>query len=179
MSASVNKVILIGRVVADVEPVRTMPGSGNTATKFRLAVGRGKKNAQGVWENKETMYIDCEVFAYPDAKRNLVDIVTRYVKKGDSVYIEGRLKLDEWDDKSTGQKRSKHLVDVTDVQFLGGNKQDEDGGGESHGQQAPPPPRQQRATPGRAADDRPDDGIPFAWLIPLGLLAQSAASALS
>jgi single-strand DNA-binding protein len=142
MSASVNKVILIGRVVSEVDPVRTL-SNGSTVTKFRLAVGRGKKNAQGVWENQDTMYIDCEVFAYADAKRNLVDIVTKYVKKGDNLYLEGRLKLDEWDDKGTGQKRQKHKIDVTDVQFLGGNKQDD---GDDGDQQAPPPRQQRQAT---------------------------------
>lgn len=182
MNAAVNKVMLMGRVVSGPEDVRTLPNSGSTVTKFRLAVGRGKKNAQGVWENQDTMFIDCEVFAYPDAKRNLVDIVTRYVKQGDSVFVEGALRLEEWEDKGGGGKRSKHKVSVNDIQFLGGNKAGESEGGEQ--EQSAPPPRQQQGRPapaprGGGYSPPDDDQIPFSWLIPIGILLASVANSVS
>ena len=181
MSAAVNKVMLMGRVVSGPEDVRTLPNSGSTVTKFRLAVGRGKKNAQGVWENQDTMFIDCEVYAYPDAKRNLVDIVTRYVKQGDSVFVEGVLKLEEWEDKNGGGKRSKHKVNVNDIQMLGGNKGGDSEGGEQ--EQSAPPPRQQRTpTPaprGGGYSPPDDESIPFSWLLPLAISLSSLAAMLA
>src|SRR5436190_11634928 len=106
--ATLNKVMLIGRLTDNPEPPRTLPNSGSTVVKFRFAVGRSKKNPQtGQWENDPNpLYIDCDVFTPQGAKRNLCDLVTKYVKKGDPLYIEGRLQLDQWDDKTTGQKRS-------------------------------------------------------------------------
>jgi len=128
--ASLNKVMLIGRLTDNPEPPRTLPNSGSTVVKFRFAVGRSKKNQQtGQWENDPNpLYIDCEAFSRPDNKRNLVELITQYAKKGDSLYIEGRLQLDQWDDKNGGGKRSKHKVVVESIEFVGG-KSGEDGGG--------------------------------------------------
>ncbi len=120
--ATLNKVQLMGRLTAEPEAPRVLPNGGSTVVKFRMAVGRSKKNQQtGQWENDPNpLYIDCEVFAYPDAKRNLCDLVTRYVKRGDQLYVEGRLQLDEWEDKNGGGKRSKHKVVVDAIELLGG-----------------------------------------------------------
>jgi len=132
--ASLNKVMLIGRLTADPEAPRTLPNSGNTVVKFRMAVGRSKKNPQtGQWENDPNpMYIDCEVFSSQMSKRNLPDVVTRFVKRGDQIFVEGRLQLDTWDDKATGAKRSKHKIVVDSIELLGG-KSDGGGDGGSYG----------------------------------------------
>ena len=97
--------------------------------KFRFAVGRSKKNPQtGQWENDPNpLYIDCEAFSRPDSKRNLPELITQYAKKGDPLYIEGRLQLDQWEDKNGGGKRSKHKIVVDSIEFLGG-RNDGDGG---------------------------------------------------
>lgn len=159
--ASLNKVMQIGRLTADPEPPRVLPNTGSTLVKFRLAVGRSKKNPQtGQWENLDTMYIDCEVFSRPDAKRNLCDVVSKYVKKGDELYLEGRLQLDEWEDKTGGGKRSKHKIVVEEIQLLGGKG---DGGGAKEPIDAGDPgetfkPRQQPQRGGTPVDD---DQIPF------------------
>src|SRR5882724_3158286 len=99
--ATLNKVMLIGRLTDNPEPPRTLPTSGSTVVKFSFAVGRSKKNPQtGQWESDPNpLFIDCEVFTSPGAKRNLCELITKYVKKGDPLYIEGRLQLDRWDDK--------------------------------------------------------------------------------
>jgi single-strand DNA-binding protein len=79
------------------------------------------------------MYIDCEAYARPDAKRNLVDVIHRYVKQGDQIFIEGRLQLDEWQDKTSGQQRSKHKVVIDSIELLGGKSDGSGGGGDSGG----------------------------------------------
>jgi single-strand DNA-binding protein len=118
--------MLIGRLTNNPDQPRTLPNSGSTAIRFRLAVGRSRKNPQtGQWENDpNVLYIDCEAYSRPDAKRNLVDVIQRFVKQGDQVFIEGRLQLDEWTDKTSGQPRSKHKVVVDSVELLGGKSDD-------------------------------------------------------
>ncbi len=165
--ASVNRVILIGRLTADPEPPKVLPNSGTTLVKFRMAVGRSRKNPQtGQWENDPNpLYIDCEVFSKADQKRNLADVVTRYVKRGDELYCEGRLQLDEWEDKNGGGKRSKHKIVVDSIELLGGK-----GGGESKepinhedpGEtMAPRQPARQTQQSRPAVQPVEDDGIPF------------------
>ncbi len=132
--ATLNKVMLIGRLTRDPEAPRSLP-SGGTVVKFGFAVGRSKKNQQtGQWENDPNpLFIDCEVFSRPDSKRNLPDLITQYCKKGDSLYIEGRLQLDQWEDKNGGGKRSKHKLVVDNLEFLGGKTNEGGGGGEAEG----------------------------------------------
>jgi single-strand DNA-binding protein len=135
--ATLNKVMLIGRLTDNPEPPRTLPNSGSTVVKFRFAVGRSRKNQQtGQWENDPNpLYIDCEAFTRPDDRRNLVDLISRYCQKGSQLFIEGRLQLDTWEDKNNpGQKRSKHKIVVERLEFLdrapgaGGGGGDEAGG---------------------------------------------------
>jgi len=126
--ATLNKVMLIGRLTDNPEPPRTLP-SGGTVVKFRFAVGRSRKNPQtGQWENDPNpLYIDCEAFSRPDSKRNLPDLISQYAKKGDPLFIEGRLQLDQWEDKNGGGKRSKHKIVVESIEFL--SSRGESGGG--------------------------------------------------
>lgn len=137
--ATLNKVMLIGRLTKPPEAPRVLPNSGSTVVKFRFAVGRSKKNDQGGWDkDPNQLYIDCEVFSRPDSKRNLADLVTKYAKQGDLMYIEGRLVFEEWEDKNGGGKRSKHKLVVDSLEFLGGRTAEgggEGGGGESGGRQ--------------------------------------------
>src|SRR5262249_59874256 len=127
--ATLNKVMLIGRLTDNPEEPRTLPNSGSRVIRFRFAVGRSRKNPQtGQWENDPNpLYIDCEAFSRPDTKRDLVNLIQQYCKKGDPLFIEGRLQLDEWTDKQTNQKRSKHKVVVESVELLG-SRNTEDGG---------------------------------------------------
>jgi single-strand DNA-binding protein len=114
--ANVNKVILIGNLTRDPE-VRTFSTGGKVA-KFGFAVNNRKKNSQtGQWEDIP-MFIECEAFNRGDYSKQ-ADLVEQYLTKGRQVYLEGHLQLDQWDDKTTGQKRSKHKVVVDHIQFLG------------------------------------------------------------
>jgi single-strand DNA-binding protein len=130
--ATLNKVMLMGRLTANPEEPRTLPNSGSRVIKFRFAVGRSRKNAAtGNWEpDPNQLYVDCEAFSRPDTKRDLVSLLYQYAKQGDQLYIEGRLQLDEWTDKTTNQKRSKHKVVVESVEFIGGRGSE---GGEGMG----------------------------------------------
>src|SRR4051794_8219873 len=123
--ANLNKVILIGRLTRDPES-RTF-STGGKVTKFGFAVTNRKKNSQtGQWED-EPMFIDCEAFNRGEFGK-LADTIETYCKKGSQICIEGRLRLDQWDDKTTGQKRSKHMIVVESMQLLG-SRQDGQGGG--------------------------------------------------
>ena len=81
------------------------------------------------------MFIDCEAFSRPDARRDLVSLIQQYCKKGDPLYLDGRLVLDQWEDKNGGGKRSKHKVVVDNIEFLGGKTGGDEGaaGGEGYG----------------------------------------------
>jgi len=128
--ATLNKLMLIGRLTANPEEPRTLPNSGSRVIKFRFAVGRSRKNpATGNWDpDPNQLYVDCEAFSRPDAKRDLVSLIQQYAKQGDQLYIEGRLQLDEWTDKTTNQKRSKHKMVVEGIEFLGSKNAEGMGG---------------------------------------------------
>ncbi len=113
--ANLNKVILIGRLTRDPE-CRTFSTGGKVA-KFGFAVTNRRKNSQtGQWED-EPMFIDCEAFNRGEFGK-LADTIETYCRKGNQICIEGRLHLDQWDDKNTGQKRSKHKLVVEQMQLL-------------------------------------------------------------
>ena len=113
--ASFNKVILIGNLTRDPE-VRTFANGGKVA-KFGFAVNNRKKNNQtGQWE-EVPMFIDVDVFNRGD-NGTLANVVEQYCRKGTQICIEGRLQLDNWNDKASGQKRSKHKIVVESIQLL-------------------------------------------------------------
>lgn len=142
--ANVNKVILIGNLTRDPE-VRTFSTGGKVA-KFGFAVNNRKKNSQtGQWE-EVPMFIDCEAFNRGDYSKQ-ADLVEQYLSKGKQVYLEGHLQLDQWDDKTTGQKRSKHKVVVDRIEFLGSR----DGGPQGQRSSTPQPDAY-------AGDDGPPSG---------------------
>jgi single-strand DNA-binding protein len=113
--ANLNKVILIGRLTRDPE-CRTFSNGGKVA-KFGFAVTNRKKNSQsGQWED-EPMYIDCEVYNRGESG-TLANLVEDRCRKGSQICIEARLHLESWDDKTTGQKRTKHKLVVESLQLL-------------------------------------------------------------
>lgn len=170
--ASLNKVMLIGRLTDNPEPAKILPNSGTKVVKFRFAVGRSRKNPQtGQWENDPNpLYIDCEAFNRGENGK-LADLAEAYLVKGKQCYLEGRLQLDTWDDKQTGQKRSKHKIVVDTIQFLD-SREGGEGGGEtsaprSMNRPASTPARSAPANTGRSYDDmdtpsgESDSDIPF------------------
>lgn len=156
--ATLNKVMLMGRLTD--EPKEGALPNGTRVVKFRFAVGRSKKNpATGQWENDPNpLYIDCEAFTRTDAKRDLVSLIMQYCHKGDSLYIDGRLQFDQWEDKNGGGKRSKHKIVVENVEFLGGKGGS--GGGEEGGSRSYGGSGGSRQTGGSRSAPPSDDGGP-------------------
>ncbi len=111
--ANVNKVILIGNVTRDVES-KALP-SGSSLASLSLAVNRSYKTESGE-KREEVTFVDVELWG------RVAEIAAQYVKKGSPLYVEGRLKMDSWEDKETGQKRSKMKVVGEAIQLLGSKK---------------------------------------------------------
>lgn len=122
--ADLNKVMLIGRLSRDPQ-LRYLP-SQSAVCDFGFAVGRKFKTANGE-SKEETCFLDCTVFGKG------AEIFNQYMAKGKQCYLEGRLRLDQWDDKTTGAKRSKITVVVEDFQFLGSKSDGQGGGGGDEG----------------------------------------------
>jgi single-strand DNA-binding protein len=152
---NLNKVMLIGNLTRDPE-IKYTP-KGTAVADLGLAINRVYSSDQGE-KREETTFVDVELWG------RQAEIAGEYLKKGRPVYIEGRLKLDTWDDKETGQKRSKMRVVGETLQLLGSRDSDGDGGSrpsrESNQQQRPPRKpreRQQQDTNG----DGVEDDVPF------------------
>lgn len=112
---SFNKVTLVGNLTRDPE-VRTFANGGKVAN-FGLAVNDRKKGANGQWED-DTMFIDCSAFNSEHGSK-LADQISERCRKGDRLMVDGKLKLDSWDDKATGEKRSKLKVTVFSIVLMG------------------------------------------------------------
>lgn len=164
--ANLNKVMLIGNCTRDPE-IRYTP-KGTAVAEVGLAVNRISTTDQGE-RREEVTFIDVTLWG------RQAEIAGEYLKKGRPVYIEGRLQLDTWDDKQSGQKRSKLKVVGENLQLLGSREggggagaASGGGGGEySEGGYAPPArkPMSKPAPPPRPPAD-PDldvgeDDIPF------------------
>jgi len=146
--ASFNKVILMGNLTRDPE-LRYTP-KGTAIAKIGLAVNRVWTNEAGE-KKEEVTFVDVDVFG------RTAENVGQYMRKGRPIMVEGRLKLDQWDDKQTGAKRSKLGVVAETVQFLGGAPGAGEGGGA-----APAAPRAARpaASSAPAAEPVEGDGPP-------------------
>ena len=108
--ASLNKIFLIGNITRDPE-IRYTP-SGAALCALGLAVNRKYTTAKGE-ERDETCFVDIDVWG------RQAESCQNYLKKGAPVFVEGRLKFDQWDDRDTGRKRSRLTVTAERVQFLG------------------------------------------------------------
>lgn len=117
--ADYNRVLLMGRLTRDIE-LRFTTGNQPVAN-IGLAVGRKYKTKEGE-SREETCFIDCEAWG------RTAEVMKQYLVKGRPVFIEGRLKLDQWQDKD-GNARSKHRVVVETFQFVDGGGSGGSGGG--------------------------------------------------
>jgi single-strand DNA-binding protein len=152
--ANLNRVLLIGNLTRDPE-VRYTP-KGTAVTEISLAVNRIYSGEDGE-KKEETTFVDVTLWA------RQAEIAGQYLRKGRPVFIEGRLQLDSWDDKQTGQKRSRLRVVAENLQLLGSRPEGESSSAPSSApRRAPsapaPPPRAEPRDPD--LDAEPDD-IPF------------------
>src|SRR5207245_2011843 len=152
--ASFNKVILLGNLTRDPE-VRYTP-KGSAVCDLGIAVNRVYTTESGE-RREDVTYVDVVLWA------RLAEIAGEYLKKGRPVFIEGRLQMDTWDDKQSGQKRTKLRVVGETMQLLGSRPPAATGAAESGDEDrqsraakpSPPPPKStESAAPG-------EDEIPF------------------
>lgn len=166
--ANLNKVMLIGNLTRDPE-IKYTP-KGTAVAQLGLAINRHWSNDAGE-KQEETTFVDVELWG------RQAEVAGEYLKKGRPVFIEGRLKLDTWDDKTSGQKRSKMKVVGEQLQLLGSREGGGGGGGnygggaggggtgESSDERGARPASRPVAPPNRPQPDPdldvPEDDVPF------------------
>lgn len=165
-----NKVMVLGRLTRDPE-VRYTP-NGKPVCDIALAVGRKIGGGEsGMERREETTYVDITLW------NKQAELAGQYLSKGRELFVEGRLTLDSWEDRNTGQKRSKLKVVCENMQFVGSS-----GGGQQQQQrpqysnnsqhqdsvpsqnqsyQAPPPQQPQKGLNEPVFEPEEDDDIPF------------------
>ena len=163
MSRSLNKVTLIGNLGNDPE-VRSTTG-GNRVATFSLATSRSWSGPSGDKQEK-TEWHRCVVWNTKSS--TLADIVEKYVKKGDKLYVEGRIEYRQWQDKD-GQTRYTTEINVRELIMLGGGRGGDSEGGNPGMSRSRAPERAKSAAgaPGDDFEDFPgalndeDDDLPF------------------
>ena len=151
--ANFNKVILAGNLTRDPE-LRYTP-KGTAVAKIGMALNRTWKSETG--ETKEEVtFVDVEAFG------RQAEVIGQYMKKGRPFLVEGRLKLDQWEDKNTHQKQSKLKVVLESFSFLDSNRGGEGGGSEAPRSRPVPASNKGESPAGEAEAPPPeDDDVPF------------------
>jgi len=150
--ANLNKVMLLGNLTRDPELRHTPKGSA--VADLGVAINRRVPDGNGGWRD-ETTFVDVTVWGASAENAN------KYLSKGRGVFIEGRLQMDSWDDKTTGQKRTKLKVVADNLQFLPDGK----GGARSQGDDSSSSSNEgdsrQGGSAGPTDDYQEEDDIPF------------------
>jgi single-strand DNA-binding protein len=153
---ALNKVLLMGNLTRDPE-LRVTP-KGTPICQFALAINRQFKMESGE-SREEVIYVDVEAWGKQG------ETIAKYCTKGRPLYVEGRLKLDQWEDKNTKEKRSRMKVVLEQFQFLGDGRGGSapSGAGDAPAAASPerfsPPPRASSTKP--AATENLDEDVPF------------------
>jgi single-strand DNA-binding protein len=156
-----NKVILAGNLTRDPE-LRYTP-TGTAIAKFGLAINRKWRDSSSGELKEDVTFVDVDVFG------KSAETVGQYMKKGSAILIEGRLKLDQWEDKQTQQKRSRLGVVAESFTFLGSGPSREGGGGDFNSGGGAPPARPRSpqpsgppsSSPGPDSQPPEEDDVPF------------------
>jgi single-strand DNA-binding protein len=159
MAGSYNKVLLMGNLTRDPE-LRHLPNSNTAVCKFGLAINRRYRTADGE-QREEVTFVDCDCFG------KTAEMISQYMKKGRPLFVEGHLRLDQWE--KDGVKQSKLKVVVDNFQFIdskpGGGDEGGGGGGapqRSYGNSGSAPAR--TSAPAKASnnyDPVGEEDIPF------------------
>ena len=156
--ANFNKVILAGNLTRDPE-LRYLP-KGTAVAKIGMAINRNWKTETG--ETKEEVtFVDVEAYG------RQAEVIAQYMKKGRPFLVEGRLKLDQWEDKNTHQKQSKLKVVLESFSFLDSGRGGDGGGAGAPGdapraRPAASPAAAAKAEPAEPDSPSPDeDDVPF------------------
>ncbi|MEI6464331.1 MAG: single-stranded DNA-binding protein [Verrucomicrobiota bacterium] len=158
---SLNKVLLMGNLTRDPE-LRVTP-KGTSICQFSLAINRQFKMESGE-SREEVIFVDIEAWGKQG------ETIAKYMTKGRPLYVEGRLRLDQWEDKNTKEKRSRMKVVLEQFQFLGDSRGGAPGSGApvSSGEfdqtatpeRHSPPPRTGGPKP-TAPQENLDEDVPF------------------
>jgi single-strand DNA-binding protein len=124
MAGSFNKVFLMGNLTRDVE-LKYTP-SDQAVANIGLAVNRRYRTREGE-DRDETTFVDCEAWG------RTAEVMNQYLAKGRPVFVEGRLKLDQWEDRESGKTRSKLRVVIENFQFIDSPGSAGGGGGGGRG----------------------------------------------
>jgi single-strand DNA-binding protein len=150
-----NKVLLMGNITRDIELKHT--SSNQAVATIGLAVNRRYKTAQGEMKEEAT-FVDCEAWG------KTAEVIQQYFSKGKPIFIEGRLKLDQWEDKE-GKKQSKLRVVIEGFEFVesrGGGGGGGEGRSSAPSREYAPSPRGQSTRGGYSEHQAPaDEDIPF------------------
>lgn len=149
--ASFNKVILLGNLTRDPE-LRVTPG-GLAICKIGLAVNRRYKSATGE-DKEEVTFLDLDAFG------KQAEILGKYVSKGSMLFVEGRLRLDQWDGNQ-GEKRSKISVVVENFQLMPKGGERASGGNSTNYDDVSPPTRSTRSSTTSQPIEDIEDDVPF------------------
>ena len=122
MPKSVNKVVLLGNVGKDPE-IKMLP-SGMAVANLTLATSDRTKDKAGEWQERTEWH---NLTAY----QRTAEIIRDYVKKGNKLYVEGRIQTRSWDDQASGQKKYRTEIIVNDLVLLSGKGEGDGGGGGS------------------------------------------------
>jgi single-strand DNA-binding protein len=144
--ANLNRVIIMGNLTRDPE-LRYTP-KGTAVGEIGIAINRVWNNEQGQ-RQEETTFVDVTLWG------RQAELAQQHLGKGSCVFIEGRLQLETWDDKATGQKRSKLKVVGENLQFMPDGKQRE------RSAPADSAPRREAAPAASPADSDEEEDIPF------------------
>ena len=152
--ASLNKVLLIGNLTRD--PDVRMMSNGRPVCNFGLALNRNYKDSEGN-RKEEVTFVDVECFG-PRA-----EAVAKFFTKGRSIFVEGRLKLDQWESKE-GEKRSAIRVVLDNFEFVDskqGGASNQSRNIETSAPVTSTPSQTQRSEPTASPDSDLDDDVPF------------------
>jgi single-strand DNA-binding protein len=142
--ANFNKVYLMGNLTRDPE-MRVTP-KGTAICQFGVATNRTWKDESGQ-QREDVTFVDVEAWGKTG------EVIHKFLVKGKQIFIEGRLKLDQWEDKTSGQKRSKLKIVCENFQFIGGRSE----GGAPDGRQADAPADRRQQAPKETVDE----DVPF------------------
>lgn len=151
MAGSVNKVILIGNLGSDPE-VRYLEG-GSSVARFNIATSESYTNKGGE-RVEQTEWHRIELWD------RLAQIAEKYLKKGNSVYIEGRIRSENWTDKE-GQQRTGVTIRANNMTLLGGPAGNRESGGAEPSSGSYQPRSADPVSPAMAANASDDDDLPF------------------
>ena len=155
--ANLNKVMLIGRLTRNPEVI-----GANVGARFGFAVSNRKLNPDTKQWEDAPVFLDMEIWNRGESKQ--ADRVLQTLRKGQQVYIEGHLKMDQWDDKNGGGKRSAIRVVVETFQYLEPKSEgmpETNGGASGRRESYTPPPSRMPPSMPPVPINGSDDDIPF------------------